>query len=162
MRVKTDSTSSQYTKMAQAVGVQLHGGFLSSLFVQATSECLLNTYGSPGTGLVQCITPACSCQKPLHFSPIMLSWLLGSSVQKSGIFGGMISLSDQTSLWPVMLVNRHLNGVSCRFLLKGQLNSVTQKVFGRQCGPKEEFNRLNLSVGLSTSRHNLIPQGRTT
>jgi hypothetical protein len=27
-----------------------------------------------------------------------LCWLLGSSIQKSGIFGGMISLSDQTSL----------------------------------------------------------------
>jgi hypothetical protein len=27
-----------------------------------------------------------------------LCWLLGSSVQKSGIFGGVISLSDQTSL----------------------------------------------------------------
>jgi hypothetical protein len=57
-----------------------------------------------------------------------------------------------------MLVNRHLNGMSCMFLSKGQLHSVTQKVFGRQCGPKEEFNRLNLSVGLSTSRHNLIPR----
>jgi hypothetical protein len=73
-----------------------------------------------------------------------LYWLLGSSVEKSGIFGGVISLSDQTSLWPVLLVNRHLNGVSCMFLLKGQLHSVTQKVFGRQYGPKEELNGLNL------------------
>ena len=86
----------------------------------------------------------------------------GSSYQKSGIFGGMISLSDQTSLWPVMLVYCHLNGVSCKFLLKEQLNSVTQKVFGRQYVPKEEFNGLNLSVGLSTSRHNLISNGGTT
>jgi len=29
---------------------------------------------------------------------LIVCWLLGSSVQKSGIFGGMISLSDQTSL----------------------------------------------------------------
>jgi len=48
------------------------------------------------------------------------------------------------------------------FLLKGQLNSVTLKVFGRHYGLKEEFNGLNMSVGLSTSRHNFIPQGRTT
>jgi hypothetical protein len=71
----------------------------------------------------------------------------------------MISLADQTSLWPVMLVNCHFTGISCMFLLKGQLNSVTQKVFGRQYVPKEEFNGLNMSVGLSTSRHHLIPQG---
>src|SRR5207248_2244771 len=58
--------------MAQAVGFQLHCGFLSSLFVQATSECLLNTYGSPGTCLAQCITLACSCQKSLHFC----AWLI--------------------------------------------------------------------------------------
>ncbi len=58
-----------------------------------------------------------------------------------------------------MLVNCHLNGVSCMFPLNGQLNSVTQKVFGRHYGPKEEFNGLNMKVGLSTSRHNLIPQG---
>jgi hypothetical protein len=44
------------------------------------------------------------------------------------------------------------------FLLKGQLNSVTQKVFKRQYRPKEEFNGLNMSVELSTSRHNLIPR----
>src|SRR3989442_261895 len=51
--------------MTQAVGVQLHCDFLSLLFVQATSEFLMNTYGSPSTGLTQCITLTCSCQKPL-------------------------------------------------------------------------------------------------
>src|SRR5215469_9801826 len=57
--------------MTPAVGVQLHCGFLSSLFMQATFECLVNTYGSPSTGLAQCITLTCSRQKPLHFSPGM-------------------------------------------------------------------------------------------
>src|SRR5437764_15060279 len=52
--------------MAQAVGVQLHCGLLSSLFVQATSEFLLNTYGGPSASLAKCITLACSCQKPLY------------------------------------------------------------------------------------------------
>src|SRR5213592_3661713 len=61
-----------------------------------------------------------------------------------------------------MLVHCHLNGMSCLFLLKGQLHSVTLKVFGRHYGLKEEFNGLNMSVGLSTSRHNFIPHGRTT
>ena len=61
-----------------------------------------------------------------------------------------------------MLVHCHLNGMSCLFLLKGQLHSVTLKVFGRHYGLKEEFNGLNMSVRLSTSRHNFIPQGRTT
>src|SRR5437763_1483938 len=32
----------------------------------------------------------------------------------------------------------------------------------RHYGLKEEFNGLNMSVGLSTSRHNFIPHGRTT
>ena|SRR5947209_15607753 len=32
-----------------------------------------------------------------------------------------------------MLVNCHLNDVSCMSLLKGQLHSVTQQVFGRLC-----------------------------
>jgi hypothetical protein len=61
-----------------------------------------------------------------------------------------------------MLVHYHLNGVSCKFLLKRQRIFGTQKVFGRQYGPKEEFNGLKMSVGLSTSRHNFIPQERTT
>src|SRR4249920_646207 len=74
--------------MAQAVGVQLHCGFLSLLFVQATSAFLMNTYGSPSTGLAQCITLTCSCQKPLRFSPLMrlvdhsLYWLPRTSVHK--------------------------------------------------------------------------------
>ena len=87
---------------------------------------------------------------------MLATWVIRSKIW---VFDRMISLSDQTSFWLIMLVNCHLNGVSCMFLLKGQLHSVTQHVFGRQYGPKEEFNGLNMSVGLSTSRHNLIPQG---
>jgi hypothetical protein len=45
---------------------------------------------------------------------------------------------------------------------KGQLNSMIQSVFTRRHGLNAEFNGLNMSVGLSTLRHNLIPQGRTT
>ncbi|TME08874.1 MAG: hypothetical protein E6I80_09155 [Chloroflexi bacterium] len=32
---------------------------------------MMNTYGSTSTGIVQCITLTCSCQKPLRFSPLM-------------------------------------------------------------------------------------------
>ena len=57
-----------------------------------------------------------------------------------------------------MLVICHLNGVSYVVLFKGQLNSVTQKVFGRHYEHKEEFNGFGLSVRLSTLRDNLIPR----
>jgi hypothetical protein len=53
--------------MTQAVGVQLQCGFLSLLLAQATSEFLMNKYGSPNTDLVQFITLTCSCQKSLRF-----------------------------------------------------------------------------------------------
>jgi hypothetical protein len=52
------------------------------LLVQATSEFLMNTYGSPSTSLAQCITLKCSCQKPLRLSPIMR--LVDHSHQRPG------------------------------------------------------------------------------
>jgi hypothetical protein len=54
--------------MAQAVGVQLHCGFLSLLLGQATAEFLMNTCGSPGTCFGQDITLICSCQKTASLS----------------------------------------------------------------------------------------------
>jgi len=51
-----------------------------------------------------------------------------------------------------------LNSVRSMLLSKGQLHSITQKVFRWQYKTKEEFNGLNMSVELSTSRHNFIPR----
>ena len=70
----------------------------------------------------------------------------------------MIPLSYYTSLWQKMLFDC-LSSVCSMLLSKGQLNSVTQKVISRQYRTKEEFNNLNMSVELSTSRQNLIPHG---
>ncbi len=41
--------------------------------------------------------------------------------------------------------------------MQGQLNSITRRVFRRRRSDNAEFKTLNLSVRLSTSRHNLIP-----
>src|SRR6266699_975032 len=61
-----------------------------------------------------------------------------------------------------MLVPCPLHGLSCILLLKGPLHSGTQKGFARQDGPQEESPGLKRSGGLSPSRHNLLPQARTT
>ena len=47
-------------------------------------------------------------------------------------------------------------------LLKGPLHSGTQKGFARPDGPQEESPGLKRSGGLSPSRHNFLPQARTT
>ena len=46
--------------------------------------------------------------------------------------------------------------------MKAQLHSTTRSVFARHCTPKTEFKGRSLSVGLSTSRHNLISHQGTT
>src|SRR5260370_37900384 len=99
--------------MAPAVGVQLHGGFLSSLFVQAPSECLLNTYGSPSTGLAQCITLTCSCQKPLHFSPIMRQ--VASTTASLPFLQRNLELDMLYHIWYNMCMNDSLKILPARF-----------------------------------------------
>src|SRR2546429_9159965 len=104
------------------------------------------------------ISGATQTSPGINEQSLTLCWLLGSSVQKSTMVGAMISLSEQS----LMLVHCHLNGVRCTFLLKGPLHCITQKGFGTQDGPKEESGGSKRSVGLSTSSHHFIPQGRTT
>src|SRR5260221_1553654 len=99
--------------MAQAVGVQLHCGFLSALFVQATAACLLKTYGSPSTGLAQCITLTCSCQKPLHFSPIMR--LVASTTASLPFLQRNLELDMLYHIWYNMCMNDSLKILPARF-----------------------------------------------
>jgi hypothetical protein len=58
--------------MTQAIGFQLHCCFLSLLLAQATSEFLMNKYGSPNTGLAQFITLTCSCQNRCAFPELVI------------------------------------------------------------------------------------------
>jgi hypothetical protein len=98
----------------------------------------------------------------VHASQIHpLCWLPGPSVQKSEVFCRMSLLYYSTSLWQIMLFD-YLNSMRSILQSKGQLNSITRRVFRRHCGSKAEFKGRSLSAELSTLRQNVIPQGGTT
>src|SRR5437660_3636309 len=59
--------------MAQAVSVQLHCGFLSSLFMLASSACLMNTYGYPSTSLAS-VSRSHTRVKNRYAFPLSCAW----------------------------------------------------------------------------------------
>ena len=94
----------------------------------------------------------------LSLRPVLATWTIRPKIRS---FRKYDFLYYCTSLWQLMLFDC-LNSMRSMLLSKGQLNFITRRVFRRHCGHKAEFKGRSLSVGLSTSKQNLIPQGRTT